>query len=225
MADYEFGEGYELTLDKRIQSQVYESATEHEVPPQHKPAVLEMKKQKTVNFQDYKSQANPNRDLRPAVFIKDLKKRSIALEEEKAQHHRDNKKNFVYQKKENQQEDDAAAKASKVKKPTTIDCLIDDKQIVKKETAQQKGPPSVSLTHLYNSHVAKLEQAIKNENLAKLSETLYEVKTNSQSLATDEFYGPQPDQKEIYIMKDKLHRTVVLAEEALVKFSTKSSKD
>lgn len=224
MADYEFGEGYELTLDKRIQSQVYESATEHEVPAQHKPAVLEMKKQKTVNFQDYKSQANLNRDLRPAVFIKDLKKRSIALEEEKAQHHRDNKKLFAYQKKENQQEDDAAAKASKVKKPTTIDCLIDDKQIVKKQTGQ-KGPPSVSLTHLYNGHVAKLEQAIKNGNLAKLSETLYEVKTNSQSLGLDEFYGPQPDQKAIYVMKDNLHRTIVLAEEALVRFSTKSSKD
>ena len=102
MTDYEFGEGYELSLDKRIQSQIYESATEQEVPPQHKPAVLEMKKQKTVNFQDYRSQANPNRDLRPAVFIKDLKKRSIALEEEKAQHHRDNKRNLVYQKKENQ---------------------------------------------------------------------------------------------------------------------------
>lgn len=50
MADYEFGEGYEFGLEKRHQSQVYESATEHEVPPQHKPAVLEMKKQKTVNF-------------------------------------------------------------------------------------------------------------------------------------------------------------------------------
>lgn len=83
----------------------------------------------------------------------------------------------------------------------------------------------MSLTHLYNGHVAKLEQAIENENLAKLSETLYEVKTNSQSLAADEFYGPQPDQREINIMKDKLHRTIVLAEEALVKFSTKSSKD
>lgn len=50
MADYEFGDGYEFGLVKRYQSQVYESATEQEVPPQHKPAVLEMKKQKTVNF-------------------------------------------------------------------------------------------------------------------------------------------------------------------------------
>ena len=103
--------------------------------------------------------------------------------------------------------------------------MIDDKQISKKESGHQKAPPSVSLTHLYNGHVAKLEQAIKNGNLAKLSDALYEVKTNSQSLASDEFYGPQPDQKEINVLKDKLHRAIVMAEEAVIEFSGQSSKD
>jgi len=40
------------------------------------PAVKQVKQEQSSNGQD----------LRPAVFIKDLKKRSIALEEEKAQH-------------------------------------------------------------------------------------------------------------------------------------------
>lgn len=66
-----------------------------------------------------------------------------------------------------------------------------------------------------------MEQAIKKGDLALLSETIYEVKMSSQNLG-DEFYGPKPDQKEIYIMKDNLHRTIVMAEEALFKCSTSS---
>lgn len=48
-------------------------------PKEDKP-VLQAKRQPTANTDA------PKVDLRPAVFIKDLKKRSIALEEEKADH-------------------------------------------------------------------------------------------------------------------------------------------
>lgn len=44
------------------------------------PAAVPSKKDSPVK------KSHENRDLRPAVFIKDLKKRSYALEEEKAQH-------------------------------------------------------------------------------------------------------------------------------------------
>jgi hypothetical protein len=58
--------------------------TQSESVPASVPAVLQVRKENT---------ATENRkDLRPAVFIKDLKKRSNALEEEKAQHHQKMKK-------------------------------------------------------------------------------------------------------------------------------------
>jgi len=49
---------------------------------------VDLKKHRSTYHGDNR-RTGPNRDLRPAVFIKDLKKRSYALEEEKAQHHRD----------------------------------------------------------------------------------------------------------------------------------------
>lgn len=147
---------------------------------------MQIKKEKTVNFQNFNA-SNPHRDLRPAVFIKDLKKRSLVLEEEKAQHHRDTQK--VYRKKESPKQINDATKPSKVLKPTTIECLIDDKQISKKAPAAPAEGPSKSLPQLYNASIAKLESAIKKEDLSQLSETLYEVKLNSQNIG-DEFYGP-----------------------------------
>lgn len=70
---------------KQVQSKdLSVTQTQSESVPASVPAVLQVRKENT---------ATENRkDLRPAVFIKDLKKRSNALEEEKAQHHQKMKK-------------------------------------------------------------------------------------------------------------------------------------
>lgn len=48
--DYDDDENADFNLERRIQSQVYESASEAQVQPSQKPAVLSIKKEKTANF-------------------------------------------------------------------------------------------------------------------------------------------------------------------------------
>lgn len=80
----------QLDLELQAQSQPLQKMDNSvKQPDRQVPAVLQVRKEAT--------QAPPKagsgaRDLRPAVFIKDLKKRSIALEEEKAQHFSDKSK-------------------------------------------------------------------------------------------------------------------------------------
>lgn len=65
-----------------------------------KPAVIQPRHQEqeanSSNEKQYSHTKAGHRDMRPAVFIKDLKKRAIKLEEEKSEHHnRENQKSHT----------------------------------------------------------------------------------------------------------------------------------
>lgn len=97
-----------------------------------------------------------SRDLRPAVFIKDLKKRALILEEEKAEHHRSLKKKA----------------ASKATPASDREAPKKDGQLEVYRKSLEEGiaskDPSKLKEAIYQAKMVSLETECSQESFAKL---------------------------------------------------------
>lgn len=108
-----------------------------------------------------------NRDMRPAVYFKDLKKRSIRLEEEKSEHHEN-------LKRDTRQVDKTILHHEKIK--------VDQRENEAKYmhdglNKEQYG----KVMDYYKSKIQLMQDAIKQEDLKLLSDAIYKIKMNGDS--------------------------------------------
>ena len=144
-----------------------------------------------------------HRDMRPAVYFKDLKKRSIKLEEEKSEH-------IESLKKEKRKHHD-------LPKPSP-------KSTVKPQTAapEVSRTPLQKITASYTSKIRMLQQAIKNEDVTQLSDAIFSIKMNRVGCQEEQEDSEGVDSGEVRSLKSNLRSLINQAEHLLIEISAKN---
>jgi len=174
-----------------------------------------------VSQAQHPTDANPSshtmaghRDMRPAVYFKDLKKRSLKLEEEKSEHLESLKREAKVPERSLRQSEEIREASREV------------------ETINDKAHHG-RIMGFYKSKIQLMQNAIEKEDLKLLSEAIYEIKMNRES--EEEAFGGlgQPPRKpsdqdkdlkeknDLTKIKSDLKSLINRAEELLIQISVK----
>jgi len=157
------------------------------------------------------------KDLRPAVFIRDLKKRSIQLEEEKSQH----REHLEQQAKLKQKE--RAVQSNRPSKDVKSEPKVP-------QASAPIQPRKSKVIELYRSKITRMQNAISKEDLNLLSDAIYDIKLHKveeeaaavRSLPLPESFKSSLQEKtDLTNSKNDLQRLINQAEELLIQISAK----